>query len=662
MSNDTYNKWNQLHTNPQSRKVLPDILFDSWDKSYSLGIDPKNSVPNILSDEEFHRKKINSKSLFYYANDVLTTNFKRFNTSNFGVAIFDKTACIIKIHGSEEFLKWAKENKFEEKSVWDENVIGTNAISLGLKLQKPISVIGEQHFSQFAINFAVYFSPIIVEKDTRDIEEHGGIAIVCPIEKENSSFSFTSDTIARAIALHFFWFESVSLFINSVDGYIIIDQSNNRNKIILISDQVFNFLDIPYQDMYYRNLEEIIDPYPYNKEFWNIINSKTTLEDSNIKLSILGNQIKINLSVRAFYGRNFHVQGVSLIFNSHERIHKLISKHTGNNATFTFSQIIGKNEKYLNILKQAEASALSNVNVLLLGESGVGKDIIAQSIHNDSDRKDNPFIALNCASFPKDLISSELFGYDDGAFTGAKKGGNIGKFELANNGTIFLDEIGDMPLDLQAILLRVLEQKSYMKIGSNIPTNINVRIIAATNKNLKEKIMTGEFREDLYYRLGIIRILIPPLRNRKDDILLLADQFIEKICTRVNKPFVTLSPEVKDFFMNYHWPGNVRELQNLLEGVIQVYNSPVIYYEHISNYIMEDSLFEKSPVVSNKKEEEINTKMPSDAFISDYRPVHTKDYLIHALEFNKYNRTKTAEYLGISRNSLYVKLKKYNIK
>ncbi len=359
---------------------------------------------------------------------------------------------------------------------------------------------------------------------------------------------------------------------------------------------------------------------------------------------------------------------MSLIFNSRERIQKLISKHTGNNATFTFSQIIGKNEKYLNILSQAKASSQSSINILLLGESGVGKDIIAQSIHNASDRQDKPFIALNCASFPKDLISSELFGYEDGAFTGSKKGGNIGKFELANQGTIFLDEIGDMPLDLQAVLLRVIEQKNFMKIGSSSSTNLDVRIIAATNKNLKEKVQKGEFREDLYYRLGIIRIVIPPLRNRKDDILLLAEQFIEKICTRINKPLVSLSPEVKDFFLEYNWPGNVRELQNLLEGVIQIFDGETISYEHISSYIMEDSFFEKH--VPNQIHQEklvckslsekdtyVNTKHISNKLHTK----NTKEYLISALALNKNNKSKTAKYLGISRNTLYIRLKEYDL-
>ena len=195
----------------------------------------------------------------------------------------------------------------------------------------------------------------------------------------------------------------------------------------------------------------------------------------------------------------------------------------------------------------AKAVAKSESNVLILGESGVGKDIFAQAIHNASDRRDKPFLALNCAALPRDLIASELFGYEGGAFTGAKKNGNIGKFQLADTGTIFLDEIGDMPLDLQATLLRVIEQKKFMRVGSSSITNVDVRIIAATNANIQKLIDQKKFRADLYYRLSTLQFTIPPLRERGSDIILLAEYFIQAVSRRINKPNVmTLSNEAKD--------------------------------------------------------------------------------------------------------------------
>lgn len=659
----TYKKWSQFHEDSILRKDLSDILYNHWSKSDALKIDFQNNIPPIISEEEFDLKKNAAKSLIYYANDVIKANSVNFEKCNFVIALFDKTGCLIKLYGDDNSLQWAKKNNIEEKSVWDENIIGTNAISLGLSLNKSISVMGEEHFCKFAINLAVYFSPIVIEEEINGVSEYGGISIIAPVENKNYIFSFTSTILSRAIAWHYYWFISVGLLINSSDGYLIIDQSNNKNKIIYISKQSFNLLKTPFKDINYSDLEQIVDPYPENKKFWDIINSKTQIEDVDMNLSILNNEIKINFSTRPFSGKNHHIKGVILIINSHKRIQNLISRHAGNTANFTFSQIISKNEKYLNVLKQAEAAAQSNINVLILGESGVGKDVIAQSIHNASGRRDKPFIAVNCAAFPKDLISSELFGYEDGAFTGAKKGGNIGKFELANEGTIFLDEIGDMPLDLQAVLLRAIEQKSFMKIGSNISTHSDVRIIAATNKNLKLKVSKGEFREDLYYRLGIIRLSIPPLRNRKEDILLLTDIFIQKICRRLNKPIVNLSPEAEEFFMAYNWPGNVRELKNLLEGIIQLNNSSIITYDFIISYLGEDSILEKDiSQISKKSNIKNNFDLKSkNKTNTRYLPNTNREDIIKALELNKYHKAKTAKYLGISRNTLYIRMKEYDL-
>lgn len=421
MDNSTYEKWIQLHNDSASRKNLSKVIFDSWEESYKLGIDATNSLPLLLTEKEFKDRKDRSKSLYFYANDVIATTPNHFNESDFGIALFDKTGCIIKLYGSDEFIKWAKVNNIEVKSLWNENTIGTNAVSLGLKLKQSVCVIGEEHFSKFGINLAVYFSPIIINDASKGLIENGGIAIITSAQNKNSNFLFTADSIARGIAVHFFWFESLHLMVNSADGYIIIDQSNNRNKIVFLSNQSFNLFNMPTKDMYYRNLEEIIDDHHINSDFWEIINNRTPVQDMYTKLYVQGNPVKVNFSTRPFCEGNYHLQGTFIIFNSQERINNLVSKHTGNNATFTFSEVVGKSQKYLNVLHQAKAASQISINVLLLGESGVGKDVIAQAIHNASDRQDKPFIAVNCASFPKDLISSELFGYEDGAFTGSKR-------------------------------------------------------------------------------------------------------------------------------------------------------------------------------------------------------------------------------------------------
>ncbi|WP_313569111.1 sigma-54 interaction domain-containing protein [Acetoanaerobium noterae] len=660
MSNKIYSNWVQLHNDSNLRKNLADKISDSWYESFKANIDPYKSKPFIYSNKDFEKVKEDSKSIYIHANYVLERMYKCMPKTNLGLALFDKNACLLKLYGSDYFMTWAKENYLVKGVVLSENVIGTNAISLGLRHKQPISVVGEENFSKFAIDIASYFSPVILELEKNEMIVYGGVAIIGPVTEKDNNLLTTAIAISREINLQLFWFNNLTTLTSAINGYGIIgiDQSSGKNHVLFSNKNIFDILSIPHIDIYYKTLEEVIDPYPKNKKFWKIINNSEIVTDITINLSINNNQIYVSMSTTPFFEHKFHINGLSIHINSTERLNNLISNHTGNNARFTFSTIIGKSENYLEILNHAKAASFNNSNILLLGESGVGKDVIAQAIHNESPRKNKSFIAINCAALPKDLISTEFFGYDEGAFTGSRKGGNVGKFELANNGTIFLDEIGDMPLDLQATLLRVIEQKSFMRIGSNISTKLDVRIIAATNKNLIEKIKQREFREDLFYRLAIIRINIPPLRERTEDILLLANNFINLICERINKPPVTLSPEVKDFFMKYSWPGNVRELQNLLEGIIQIYNDKTITLQHIKHYF--DTAFQLY--------DQSKTYVPLELHSSNALAVNknmgnsdTKEKIIKALDLNKQNKTRTAEYLGISRRTLYRKLDEYDL-
>ena len=661
MNNKIYSSWLKLHNDSNLRIFFPKIIYDSWNESVKLNINPYKSKPFVCSDKDFKKVKEDSKSIYIYANYVLERMYKYMPESDLGLALFDKNGILLKIYGTDHFIDWAIKNYLVKGAIFSENVIGTNAISLGLKYKQPISVVGEDHFSEFAIDIAAYFSPVILEQEVNESIVYGGVAILGPADKRDPNLLMTAISISREINLQLFWFNSITTITSAIKGYGIIgiDQSSGKNHVLFNNKNVFDILNIPPKDLYYKSLEEVIDHCPDNKKFWKIINNNEIVTDIPIRLTINNKQINVSVSTTLFFENKFHINGLSIHINSTERLNNLISNHTGNNARFTFSTIIGKSENYLDILHHAKAASFSSSNILLLGESGVGKDVIAQAIHNESPRKNGPFIAINCAALPKDLISSELFGYDEGAFTGSRKGGSIGKFELANKGTIFLDEIGDMPLDLQAILLRVIEQKSFMRIGSNISTNVDVRIIAATNKNLLEKIKQKQFREDLFYRLAIIRINIPPLRERKEDILLLANNFINLICERINKLPVTLSPEAKDFFVTYTWPGNVRELQNFLEGTIQIYNDAIITLSHIKLYFNTDLQFydesKSYPPV------QLHSSVAIDINDKNMVNLGDKEKMIKALAINKYNKTKTAKYLGISRRTLYRKLVEYDL-
>ena len=249
---------------------------------------------------------------------------------------------------------------------------------------------------------------------------------------------------------------------------------------------------------------------------------------------------------------------------------------------YTFDSIIGSSEKMEWLKAIGIKAAKGSSTVLILGESGTGKELFAHAVHTQSPRRYNPFIKVNCAAVPENLLESELFGYDDGAFTGARKGGKPGKFELANTGTIFLDEIGDMTMSMQAKLLRVLQEREIERVGATKTLKVDVRVVAATNRDLEQMIEQGEFRQDLYYRLNIISLNIPPLRERREDILPLCSNLLKKIHNRTPHDVEGVSPEALDYLLGYEWPGNVRELENVLERAINLMDGETfILTEHL---------------------------------------------------------------------------------
>jgi transcriptional regulator with PAS, ATPase and Fis domain len=290
-------------------------------------------------------------------------------------------------------------------------------------------------------------------------------------------------------------------------------------------------------------------------------------------------------------------------------------------------------------VEYAKKVADSRSTILITGESGTGKELFAQAIHNESARRDEPFVAINCGAIPRELIESELFGYDDGAFTGARRGGKPGKFEIADGGTLFLDEIGDMPLDMQVKLLRAIEDGVVTRIGGSRPIPVDVRIIAATNKDLEQEVRKGNFRKDLYYRLNVIPLRLPPLRERKDDIPILIEYFMKRISRRLNKKPVEIPENIMKALTEYNWPGNIRELENFVEFVINSEGIiPVLVEEKFSMNIT------------------LDRDLPNNSL-----EAAEKEHILRVLELNGWNIASAARELGIGRNTLYRKIKKYNL-
>lgn len=316
-------------------------------------------------------------------------------------------------------------------------------------------------------------------------------------------------------------------------------------------------------------------------------------------------------------------------------------------ARYSIENIVGDSPEMLGVKNLIKRVANTNSNVLIGGESGTGKELIAHSIHNASNRNLAPFVKINCAAIPAELLESELFGYEEGAFTGAKKGGKKGKFELANNGTIFLDEIGDMPMDMQVKLLRVIQEKEIERVGGNSLKSINVRIIAATNKNLENSIKEGKFREDLYYRLNVMKISIPPLRDRKEDIPKLVNELRIKVAKRLGIYVEGISKEAVECLVNYDWPGNIRELENVIERAINLLESDlIIKLEHLPERLTKNKF--KSYKDKNRHLKDIIEEVE-------------KDVVLECLKENNWNKNKVAKILGISRAGLYKKIEEYKL-
>lgn len=329
-----------------------------------------------------------------------------------------------------------------------------------------------------------------------------------------------------------------------------------------------------------------------------------------------------------------------------EVIKDAISKHEKldykEDISHKFPEIIAKSSVMKEIFYIIEMVADSNSNVLITGESGTGKELIARAIHRLSKRKDRPFIVVDCTTLPENLLESELFGYEKGAFTGATEK-KIGLLELANGGTVFLDEIGELPTSLQKKFLRFLQEKEFQRLGGLNKIKVDVRVIAATNRDLENAVKEGSFREDLYWRLNVVRVHLPPLRERKEDIPLLIQHFVQKFAKENNRPIPMVEPEVMDMLINYEWPGNVRELMHVIERAVILSTSGVISLKHLPKRIL------------GSKEKEISPSNTLNLLEME------KSLILKALEETGWNQTKAAQLLGISRKQLRTKMKHHGL-
>lgn len=374
-----------------------------------------------------------------------------------------------------------------------------------------------------------------------------------------------------------------------------------------------------------------------------------------------GDSMMVGNDMYPVFSENGEIEGMVEITHSRQQQLSSARKFVALSAEYSFEDIIGSSSGIKSAIRTAKDYADSPLSLLITGESGVGKELFAQAVHNYSSRREKPFVVVNCASFPENLFESELFGYIGGAFTGASKGGQMGKFELANNGTLFLDEVGELPYHFQAKLLRVLETQTVTRIGSTKPFPVNVRIIAATNRNLAEMVEKDLFRQDLFYRLQILSIEIPPLRDRRDDVILLSEELLKREKKYDGGTPKSLTDDAKKILSEYIWPGNVRELRNILYRASLLSKTKFITKEDLNASFLSGGL--PSGAIE-EFQSVLDSGLSAEARLAQRKhevDVSNANLLKEAISIAKGNRTKAAEILGLSRNTLYRMLRKYNI-
>ncbi|MFQ6044722.1 MAG: sigma-54 interaction domain-containing protein [Candidatus Poribacteria bacterium] len=429
---------------------------------------------------------------------------------------------------------------------------------------------------------------------------------------------------------------------NSVsDGIIALDEEHqitsfNRAAGSITGVAPQDALDRPYTDVFKVRSLDLAEILAEAQE-----NGKR-IEEMEVEIDRAdGRKRTVMLNIDRLVDVDGNLAGTVLIFRDISEVRRLKEELRGR---YRFHNLIGKSHQMQELYRLIEQTADSDASVIIEGESGTGKELVAHAIHYNSPRADGPFVPVNCSALPETLLESELFGHVKGAFTGAMRD-KIGRFEAADGGTIFLDEIGDISPLVQLKLLRFIQERQFERVGDRKSVKVDVRIIAATNKNLKELVREGRFREDLYYRLRVVPIFMPPLRERKEDIPLLVNHFMEKFKQKTGKPIVSMTDAALAAMLDYDWPGNVRELENAIE------------------YAFVRCQRERIHLMDLPKElnEEDSMRMKKESETKSISPEEEKAIILQALEDTRWNKTKAARMLGIGRTTLYKKLKEYQI-
>ncbi len=516
----------------------------------------------------------------------------------------------------------------------DEATLGTNGMGLCIVEKKPVHVISSEHYSSSLHYLSCAAAPI--HNVTGQLI--GALNLAISTENFHQHTMGLVEAAAHAIEEHLRLRRLVrdqKIILELLDDGVIV--LGRDGVIASINRQACDMLGLPVQPT-----GESISDYILSGEVLRaILADRKSFYDREVTFQLREGRLTCALSCAPFGD-----DGVILTLREARRMRKYAARVAGAKAVYTFENIVGDAAPLREALRLARVASQSEATTLLLGESGTGKELFAQAIHNASTRRKGPFVVVNCGALPRNLVQSELFGYVAGAFSGALKEGSPGKFELADGGTLFLDEIGEMPLEAQVSLLRLLQESEVTRLGGKQAKRIDVRIIAATNKDLPTAVRNNAFRGDLYYRLNVLTISIPALRQRQGDVQLLAGVFLEKFASTLHKKHIQLSREALAALESHHWPGNVRELENCIERLVNVSQGESIDIADLPQDIMAD-MARRPP--GKGGEAAMSLKRIQKALI------------LETLRETGGNFRRTSSILNISRTTLYAKLKQYGI-
>lgn len=631
--------------------LSPEIL-SSWKRCKDRGMNPYDDSVVILSQQQLQQRLEKNKALIDTVRPILQETAGSIHDSGYRINLYDRDLYLLC-----RFGKKLKEGDIERRELvlgesHREKDVGTNATNLAALLEKPVMLMAYEHYRTSLHSLTCISAPIMGDDGT----------LLAVLTVEGFIWPMHKHTMALLIALKSNIEYKLSQnfqsefelsnelnheLINMIDDAVVI--TDRSGKIIMANQEAYSSVLKGWDNAIGFSCENV---WGYRTPVYDVIKGKKLL----LNRVLSPNNKKYFANIKPIIEREGKLQGVIIVSEKHQNKNIKRSENMGLKARYTFENICGESSEIKQAIRLAKEIAGMDNNILITGESGTGKELFAQSIHNASAYNSGPFVVVNCSAIPNTLLESELFGYEGGAFTGARKEGGIGKFELAIGGTIFLDEINSMSLEMQAKILRVIQNKSIMRVGGTEEIPVNVRIIAATNIDLWQMVKNETFREDLYYRINVISINVPPLRDRGDDVELLVKDLLAKLSGKL-KQEITVDRDAIDVLKYYSWPGNVRELENVLERswvIARTNNQSKITKSEILSYRGMEESSGNEPLLSEKGFEEVSA--PKQTF-DDVE----KKIILEILEKEHGNIQATAKVLGIARNTLYRKIKKYGI-